>query len=471
MRVLILTTYGAKEGCGGQARIAWELAEALSDYCDTAIMSPGKEYEMKQVSKNFTHIYFKGTDIKDVETVPSFSYRSIKKLFKYLDEFDPEIIHIHDPGLLALFVQIWAIRNDKLLFYTSHLLPTKFFEFSDSEAVSSLVQKILNIPVKPYLKAVYFNTDVMIALNKYAKKDIQAFGYEGKFEIIPNGRDLNRLYNCLQTPIKTEKKILTFIGLLCERKNQKYLIKVMQYLPDNFELRLIGRGMSVDYRERLETLAERLGVEKQVKFYGAVPYKEISKMLSDTHIFVSASLMEVQSLAIIESLASGTPVIGLENETTAELIDDKVGKLLEVEVSAEKFATEIKKLAGFRSKKYERMSRRCKKRVEHMGWDEVVQKTFNVYQEHYRSRRSFGKVKGSRLDKALTLLPTSRLRTFLKSKDKIEKSDDKKTKIPLKVVVLSFILLVVGVVIFFIFGSTDDVFKKIKEKFKSLHRG
>ncbi len=472
MKVLILTTYGAKEGHGGQARVAWELAEALSDYCHTAIMSPGNEYKIKEISDNFSHIYFKGTDIKDVETVPSFSYRSIKKLFRCLDKLNPDIIHIHDPGLLALFVQIWGIKNNKLLFYTSHLLPTKFFDFGDSEAVSNLVRKILNIPVKPYLKAVYFNTDVMIALNKYAKQDIKDFGYEGTFEVIPNGRNLDRLYSCPLTSFKTDRKILTFIGFLCERKNQKFLIRVMKYLPEDYELRLVGRGMSSDYRGKMEDLAEKLGVQSQIKFYGAVPYKEIPKVLSDTHFFVSASLMEVQSLAIIESLASGTPVIGLENETTSELVDSKVGRLLSAEISPEEFAKEVKKLFGLRKRKYERMSKRCRKRVEHMDRDKVVKKTFETYQKYYSRKRELRDNKSNRLDKALALLPTSKLRSFLNKEEKLEVSNNKskKTRIPLKVVILSFILLVAGVVIFLLFGSTDDIFKKIKEKFKSLYR-
>ncbi len=44
-----------------------------------------------------------------------------------------------------------------------------------------------------------------------------------------------------------------------------------------------------------------------------------------THAFVSASKMEVQSLAIIEALASGSPVIGLGNETVDELVDETNG--------------------------------------------------------------------------------------------------------------------------------------------------
>jgi hypothetical protein len=36
-------------------------------------------------------------------------------------------------------------------------------------------------------------------------------------------------------------------------------------------------------------------------------------------VSISASAMEIQSLAVIEALASGTPVVGLSNEAVAEL--------------------------------------------------------------------------------------------------------------------------------------------------------
>jgi len=53
---------------------------------------------------------------------------------------------------------------------------------------------------------------------------------------------------------------------------------------------------------------------------GEIPYHQIPQILEKTHVLVSASKMEVQSLVIIEALTSGTPVVGLANETIDELI-------------------------------------------------------------------------------------------------------------------------------------------------------
>ena len=46
---------------------------------------------------------------------------------------------------------------------------------------------------------------------------------------------------------------------------------------------------------------------------------QIPNYLERAHVFPSASKMEVQSLVVIEALASGTPVVGLSNETIDEL--------------------------------------------------------------------------------------------------------------------------------------------------------
>ncbi len=74
-------------------------------------------------------------------------------------------------------------------------------------------------------------------------------------------------------------------------------------------------------------------------------------MLAQTHAFVSASKMEVQSLAIIEALASGSPVIGLGNETVDELVDETNGVRLPNDTSAEEFAAAIRSVCDDRQRR------------------------------------------------------------------------------------------------------------------------
>ena len=59
---------------------------------------------------------------------------------------------------------------------------------------------------------------------------------------------------------------------------------------------------------------------------------------------------------ILEALASGTPVIGISNETIDELINGKNGIKLEKDVTPKQFAKTIKKFLDKNDKQYEKAS-------------------------------------------------------------------------------------------------------------------
>ncbi|MCX6724912.1 MAG: glycosyltransferase, partial [Candidatus Shapirobacteria bacterium] len=128
--------------------------------------------------------------------------------------------------------------------------------------------------------------------------------------------------------LSEKQRQLTFIGYLSRRKNQKYLLQVVEHLPENFVLNLIGKPINPMYLQELKDYVQRKQL-KNVNFLGELPYKQIPAILERTHLLISASKMEVQSLVIIEALASGTPVVGLANETVDELVDSSVGFRLE----------------------------------------------------------------------------------------------------------------------------------------------
>ncbi|MDD3819290.1 MAG: glycosyltransferase [Actinomycetota bacterium] len=175
-------------------------------------------------------------------------------------------------------------------------------------------------------------------------------------------------------------KYLTFIGYLSERKNQKYLCQVMEYLPENFILNLIGAPINPEYLEELKDYVQKKEL-KNVNFIGDVPYEKIPGLLEKTHVFVSASKMEVQSLVIIEALASGTPVIGLSNETVNEFVDDSVGFRLKKQTSPADFAENVKKICSLSQREYEILCNNAKRRVVHLNWPDIVKQTEKAYQK------------------------------------------------------------------------------------------
>ena len=64
--------------------------------------------------------------------VPFLSRRNVNALFDLLDQFQPDVVHAHEPVSLGLMGQVWAAMNDVPFVYTSHVLPSKSLDFGAS---------------------------------------------------------------------------------------------------------------------------------------------------------------------------------------------------------------------------------------------------------------------------------------------------------------------------------------------------
>ncbi len=110
-------------------------------------------------------------------------------------------------------------------------------------------------------------------------------------------------------------------GRLVPVKNQPMLIeafaRLTRLMPDA-ELWLAGEG---DARPELEALIERLGMASQIKLLGF--RDDVRALMDQADVFVLPSHTEGCSVALVEAMASGCPVIG----STAGGIVEVMGEL------------------------------------------------------------------------------------------------------------------------------------------------
>lgn len=80
-------------------------------------------------------------------------------------------------------------------------------------------------------------------------------------------------------------------------------------LPDNAEYWILGEGPE---RENLQSLAEKLGVAHQVKFWGRLSRDKTLSKLSECHVLLHPSLHDSGGWVCLEAMATGRPVICLD---------------------------------------------------------------------------------------------------------------------------------------------------------------
>ncbi|MBD3329100.1 glycosyltransferase [Candidatus Dojkabacteria bacterium] len=395
---------------GGEAQVARDMAKQFSEYGESALFYPGDSFEKKQINNHFFHYSYK-TGETNLNFNPSyFTPQMLSRLFNMFEDFNPDIIHFHDPTPTMLIAQFWCIKNDVPKVMTLHSLPSQIDQFTDYQSSQNPLMSLAMIPTRQYLGIVLKENDLIFALNDVAKYEIKKIGYEGKIKTIPNGRDLNKFD---KSPTKLEKVInLTFIGWISKRKNQEYLLEVLKYLPKNYNLNLYGKYLSKGYKEIFEKLLKKADLEN-VHLHGYIDHDKIPDILAETHLFVSASLKEVQSLVIIEALASRTPVIGLSNETTSELINDLNGKVLDKDATPKEFASEIKHFMEQSPESYFKKCENARKSVQNHSWENVMEKTISAYhtairQNHEQQQASESYT--SNINELLKIVPSEKLR-------------------------------------------------------------
>lgn len=451
MKVLYYSYFEENLG-GGLGRIAYDLAYAMTEKTECALIYVGKADKVYEKGK------LKLVSVKGVGEgeffVANIQRSNLDTLLNFLNDFDPDIIHLQAYALpISLILQLWGLAHNKKIIYTSHLLPSKLLKFQGGDGLDFL-GKMVSFPLNEFSYEFYKNCDVIIALNKASLRDFEKIKFRGQIREIPNGRNLS-LYNTRNIASMIEKeRNLIFVGQISDRKNQLFLVEMMRYLPQNYQLYLIGPVVMKSYYRKILRFMRRKKI-RNVHFIEQIRHEEIPDWYEKAHFFVSASKMEVQSLSIMEALASGTPVIALENETTIEFVSEENGYLFDAKVSEREFARKVWELSRLSEKEYRNLSVNAKNKMQDYDLKLVAEQTYNLYSELLVQASDF-RIKEKKKNKILDFFHDNELRDYLerisfrrkKEKQGLFKRLNKKKSKP--TLIFFVIILVLGQVFYFL---------------------
>ncbi len=109
-------------------------------------------------------------------------------------------------------------------------------------------------------------------------------------------------------------KVLVTAGILNRGKNLEILINCLPKIGmKNLHLLIVGDGSTeadFHYRDSLQRLTKKLGVDKQVIFTGWLEKEDLWKIYLASDLFVLPSKSEGMSNAMLEALGSGLPCLG-----------------------------------------------------------------------------------------------------------------------------------------------------------------
>ena len=167
--------------------------------------------------------------------------------------------------------------------------------------------------------------DVIVAVSeREASEGRAALGTSAPVRLIPNGVDRDQFSpDGVRADRHAGAPLLVCVGRLSHQKGQDVAIRALALLHDRMaRLRLVGAESGGGERADLEALAESLGVSHRIEWRGGV--EDTAPEYRAADVVVTPSRWDGLSLALLEAMASGAPIVASDVNGSESLGDSGV---------------------------------------------------------------------------------------------------------------------------------------------------
>jgi glycosyltransferase involved in cell wall biosynthesis len=233
------------------------------------------------------------------------------------------------------------------------------------------------------LRALARGVDRYLAVSRdIARELVEQLGWpEEKIEVSYNPVDLRRVEVAAPPGLREQlgaggaRPLVLTPARLDAQKGHRFLFEAIAQVPDAV-FALAGEGPE---REPLEALAAQLGIGERVRFLGR--REDVPQLLAACDVFALPSLYEGSSLAVLEAMAAGAPVVSSAIGGTDELIEDDSSGLLVPPGDSEALAAALRRLLGDPELR-ESLAARARERVERdLTRERMAARVTGVYRE------------------------------------------------------------------------------------------
>ena len=271
-----------------------------------------------------------GMPLGDTGFYLSLRYRThAKKLLQTMD-----VVHVHHPFLSGRLALSYCRHKQIPIVFTNH---TRYDLYAKAR-LPLMPKEVSDGLLQAYMPDFCDAMDLVISPSAGMAKVLRQYGVESQIEVIPNGVDLAPFHSVKPLPradfgFKDEDVLLVYAGRIAPEKNLEFLIQSFAGVSraiHNIYLLIMGSGQK-DHEEGIRPLPKELGVGDRVRFVGMVPYEQLPSYLAMCDAFVTASVTEVHPFSVIEGMASGLPIMGIDSPGVGDSITDGETGLLATE--------------------------------------------------------------------------------------------------------------------------------------------
>lgn len=289
----------------------------------------------------------KNIEITYYRSIDAFKYPGfelvIPKTINCLREirkFGPDIIHIHAPTLLGWEGVICGKLFNIPTVATYHTLIPDFLKHSPIPKIGEY--EIAKKMAWKYTNNFHEKCNVTVTPSEAMKRELIKNGLDMPIEVVSNGVNLELFYQRERT---NKKFRILHVGRISYEKNIDVVVKAVVEFNENlnkfsvcrnlsknfqqakktnrrdFEFWVVGSGPDLD---KIKELVKTLGISEFTKVTGPISNSELPDIYSNSDIFITASTIETEGIVLLEAMACGLPIIGVNARAIPDLIKNSV---------------------------------------------------------------------------------------------------------------------------------------------------
>ncbi len=317
------------------------------------------------------------------------------KFKKEMKKVKFDLVHAHCPFISGHLAKKIATHLDIPLVATFHTKYREdFFKVFNNEF---LVDLMMGMTMDFYKGA-----DLVWVPNKSTGNTLRDYGYEGEYEIMPNGSDLaipdeesyygfqKKGLDLIESDEMTFKFL--FVGQHRWEKNVRLIIdslKVLQEHGKDFLMVFVGEGYA---SKEMKQLVAQYGLAEKVRFMGLISDRDILRNIyAAANLFLFPSFYDNYPLVMQEAAALKVPTVVVEGSSCSEEIRDGLNGFL-IENNVVSMVNKMELL--MKSPEILRKAGEGARKLIYHPWENIVDDVLARYMEliHHRNPGKFNDI-------------------------------------------------------------------------------
>lgn len=295
-------------------------------------------------------------------------WRATAHARRLLDQLQPDIVHIQSHFLIGRALIREAAKRNIPVVATNHVMPENIVDlWAMPKWLRSVVVRLGWADVDRVLRIASRVTSPTQRAADLLEK------HTSRRNVLPISCGIDGSQYQAILDEKPEKRVV-FVGRMTQEKHVDVLVRALARLDESVKLDLVGKG---DERKNLEQLVRELGVEHRVVFHGKLEDAQLREILTKGSVFAIASIAELQSIATLEAMASGLPVVVANAAALPHLVEGN-GFLFEPGDDAE-CAQHLRTILQLPHAEYVQLQRASLRKAK----EHDIQKTFEAFESLY----------------------------------------------------------------------------------------